>query len=98
MKRQLLKDGPFLNSYEFHPIDALTEGTGLPNQYGNRPPRFMAAQNVANTQKVQAVVNEKYATMTQDGYLKMWCAYDPGISVTGELREQEILEFLPLCK
>lgn len=30
----------------------------------------MAAQNVANTQKVQAVVNEKYATMTQDGYLK----------------------------
>lgn len=75
----------FLNSYEFHPIDALTEGTGLPNQYGNRPPRFMAAQNVANTQKVQAVVNEKYATMTQDGYLKMWCAYDPGISVTGEI-------------
>lgn len=45
----------------------------------------MAAQNVANTQKVQAVVNEKYATMTQDGYLKMWCAYDPGISVTGEI-------------
>lgn len=88
----------FLNSYEFHPIDALTEGTGLPNQYGNRPPRFMAAQNVANTQKVQAVVNEKYATMTQDGYLKMWCAYDPGISVTGKLREQEILEFPPLCK
>lgn len=63
----------------------MTEGTGLPNQYGNRPPRFMAAQNVANTQKVQAVVNEKYATMTQDGYLKMWCAYDPGISVTGEI-------------
>ena len=75
----------FLNSYEFHPIDALTQGGKGVNEYGNRPPRFMAAQNVANTQKVQAVVNDKYATMTQEGYLKMWCAYDPGISVTGEI-------------
>lgn len=75
----------FLNSYEFHPIDALTPGGTGVNEYGNRPPRFMAAQNVANTQKVQAVVNDKYATMTQEGYLKMWCAYDPGISVTGEI-------------
>ena len=72
----------FMNSYEFHPIDALTQ-YGKENEYGNRPPRYMAAQNVANTQKVQAVVNEKYATMTQDGYLKMWCAYDPGIGATG---------------
>lgn len=73
----------FLNSFEFHPIDALTEkGAGV-NVYGNRPPRYMAAQNVANTQKVQAVVNEKYSTMTQDGYLRMWCAYDPGLDCTG---------------
>lgn len=79
------KGWTFLNSYEFHPIDELTmAGKGV-NEYGNRPPRFMAAQNVANTQKVQAVVNEKYSTMTQEGYLKMWCAYDPGISVTGEI-------------
>lgn len=77
------KGWTFLNSYEFHPIDALTEGSKGVNIYGNRPPRFMAAQNVGNTQKVQAVVNEKYATMTQEGYLKMWCAYDPGISATG---------------
>lgn len=72
----------FMNSYEFHPIDALTQ-YGKENEYGNRPPRYMAAQNVANTQKVQAVVNEKYATMTQDGYLKMWCAYDSEIGATG---------------
>lgn len=75
----------FLNSYEFHPIDELTQGGKGINEFGNRPPLFMAAQNVANTQKVQAVVNDKYATMTQEGYLKMWCAYDPGISVTGEI-------------
>lgn len=73
----------FLNSYEFHPIDALTEAGAGENIYGNRPPRYMAAQNVAGTQKVQAVVNEKYSTMTQDGHLKMWCAYDPGLDCTG---------------
>lgn len=74
----------FLNSYEFHPISALTQGGAEePNEYGNRPPRFMAAQNVANTQKVQAVVNEKYSTMTQEGYLRMWCARDPGLATTG---------------
>ena len=73
----------FMNSYEFHPIDALTSG-GKINQYGIRSPRYMAAQNVANTQEVQAVVNDKYANMTPDGYLRMWCAYDPGISTTGE--------------
>lgn len=74
----------FLNSYEFHPIDELTQGGKGVNEFGNRPPRYMAAQNVANTQKVQAVVNDKYATMTQDGHLKMWCAYDPGLACTGE--------------
>lgn len=72
----------FLNSFEFHPIDALTE-KGAINSYGNRPPRYMAAQNVANTQKVQSVVNEKYSTMTNEGYLRMWCAYDPGLEKTG---------------
>ena len=33
--------------------------------------------------------------MTQDGYLKMWCAYDPGISVTGEITGTRDLEFPP---
>ncbi len=74
----------FLNSYEFHPIDALTSGNAV-NTYGNRVPRYMAAQNVANTQKVQSVVNEKYSTMTDEGYLRMWCAYDPGLDKTGEV-------------
>ena len=73
----------FLNSYEFHPINALTSGGKEANEFGNRPPRYMAAQNVANTQKVQAVVNEKYSTMTQDGYLRMWCSRDPGLGATG---------------
>ena len=74
----------FMNSYEFHPIDELTQGGVVNKEWGTRVPRFMAAQNVANTQKVQSVVNEKYSTMTDDGYLKMWCAYDQGLAKTGE--------------
>lgn len=75
----------FLNSYEFHPIDALTSKQSV-NEWGNRVPRYTAAQNVANTQQVQSVVNDKYSTMTNDGYLKMWCAHDPGIKKTGEFQ------------
>lgn len=78
------KGWTFLNSYEFHPIDELTQGGGADKVWGTRVPRFMAAQNVSNTQKVQSVVNEKYSTMTNDGYLKMWCAHDPGLPKTGE--------------
>lgn len=72
----------FLNSFEFSPIDALTAG-GKPNQYGNRVPRFTGAQNVANTQKVQSVVNEKYSNMTEDGYLRIWTARDDNLPKTG---------------
>lgn len=72
----------FMNSFEFHPIDALTMG-GKQNQYGNRPPRYMGDHNVALVQKFCAVMNDKYTTMTDEGYLKVWCAKDPGAITTG---------------
>lgn len=72
----------FMNAMEFHPIDALTVG-GKANEWGNRLPRYMGAQNVAKTQEYQAVVNEKYSHLNSSGYLQMWSAYEPeGIDAT----------------
>lgn len=66
----------FMNSMEFHPIDALTAG-GKINEWNNRVPRFMGEQNVAGTQEYQAVANEKYSHINSSGYLQMWSAYEP---------------------
>lgn len=73
----LAKEGwKFMNSFEFHPIDALTAG-GKINEWNNRVPRYMGEQNVAGTQDYQAVANEKYSHMNSSGYLQMWSAYEP---------------------
>lgn len=71
------KGWTFLNSLEFHPIEALTVD-GQPNEWGNRVPRYLAMQAVENTQVYQAMNNEKYSNMTDEGYLMMWSAYSPG--------------------
>lgn len=71
----------FLNSFEFHPISSLTAG-GKANEWDNRVPKYMAMQAVEGTQKVQAMNNNKYSNMTDEGYLMMWSAYSPGEQVT----------------
>lgn len=76
------KGWKFLNSLEFHPIKSLTAGDGEPNEWDNRVPRYMAMQAVENTQVYQAMNNEKYSNMTEEGYLMMWSAYDPGLQIT----------------
>lgn len=71
-----------INSMEFTPITALIT-RGAPNQWGNRTSPFFADQNVYNTQTNQAVDGQKYSNMTDDGYLMIWSARDPGIITTG---------------
>ena len=71
----------FLNAMEFSAIDALTVG-GKVNTYGNREPRFTAGQNVAGTQVYQAVRNDMYANMTDQGYLMMWSSYNKDLEAT----------------
>lgn len=75
------KGWKFLNSLEFHPINSLTMG-GRPNQWENRVPRYTAMQAVSGTQVYQAMNNDKYSNMTEQGHLMMWSAYDPGLQVT----------------
>lgn len=67
----------FLNSLEFHPVSSLTVG-GKANEWDNRVPRYLAMQAVENTQVYQAMNNAKYSNMTDEGYLMMWSAYNPG--------------------
>lgn len=76
-----------LNAMEFTPIPSLIRGGG-PNEHGNLTCPFFADQNVANTQKVQAVNMNRYCHQTEEGYMMIWSAHDPGIKTTGGIAGQ----------
>lgn len=61
----------FYNAQEFHAIPAAYANV-VANTFGNYVPKGFAAQNTANTQAVMAINNDKYSTITPDGYMKMW--------------------------
>lgn len=72
----------FYNALEFHPIQAAYRDVTI-NQFGNYVPKGFAAQNTAMIQRVIAVNNDKYSTITADGYLKMWTVKEPAVASGG---------------
>ncbi len=65
------KGWKFRNALEFSPIDALTFG-GKVNEFGNRVPHFMGEQNVQNFQDLQAIYNDRFTNLNNDGNLVVW--------------------------
>lgn len=72
----------FYNAIEFHRVSGLTN-SNTPNAHGNFLPKGLAAQNTAATQQHMAVVNDKYSTVTNDGYLRMWAVKEPNVATGG---------------
>ncbi|MBD1420816.1 DUF5006 domain-containing protein [Sphingobacterium chuzhouense] len=66
----------FYNALEFHAIPAAYANV-TPNTFGNYVPKGFAAQNTTLVQTVMAVNNDKYSTITSEGYLKMWAVKEP---------------------
>lgn len=70
----------FLRSMEFHHIDnCMFTNT----EYGTFPPKGLSAQDTKKVQEYQGLNNEKYSTITEDGYLKMWCVKEKTQAVGG---------------
>ena len=65
-----LSQWKFLRSMEFHYTSNCMNNV---NDFGNCTPLGLADQNTAKTQETQGVNNQKYSTVTEDGYLRMWC-------------------------
>lgn len=71
----------FYNAQEFHAIPAAYANVTA-NAFGNFVPKGFAAQNTALVQTVMAINNDKYSTITPEGYMKMW-AVKENINATG---------------
>ena len=79
-----LKQWKFFNALEFHHIPSSFKGGNKnPNQFGNHVPWCFAAQNTIPVQQTQGVNNEKYSTITEEGYLKMWCVKEHTVATGG---------------
>ncbi len=61
----------FRNSLEFSPIPALIKG-GKANSYNNRVPKWTAAHSTIKYNKHQAVDNERYTNIDNEGHLVIW--------------------------
>ena len=59
----------FLRSMEFHHIDQCMNPQ---NKYGNYLVKGLGGQNTAKVQAGQGMDNNKFSTVTEEGYLKMW--------------------------
>ena len=70
----------FLRSMEFHHIDDCMFTNA---EYGTFPPKGLSAQDTKKVQEYQGLNNEKYSTITEDGYLKMWCVKEKTQAIGG---------------
>lgn len=72
----------FYNALEFHAIQAAYRDVTI-NSFGNYVPKGFAAQSTVMVQKVMAVNNDKYSTITGEGYMKMWAVKEPTAAIGG---------------
>lgn len=64
------KGWKFYNAWEFHGVGDDKDLWNL-NTYENRIPSFMAARNTLIAQGNVAIINEKFSSITEEGYLRM---------------------------
>lgn len=84
--RTLADKWTLLNAVEFQALDGWSYSRTARNNYGVRPAltaNGWGAQNTAAIEGTCYVNNEKFTDVTDDGYLRMWAAKDPGQASTG---------------
>lgn len=75
----------FYNAMEFHFLTDMMNGATVdaPNAFGNYTPHGFANQNTTKVQAYFASDNNKFSTITNDGYCKMWAAKDETTATGG---------------
>ena len=84
--RNLADTWTLLNAVEFHALDGWSYSRTALNAFGVRPALTANGWGAQITQTIEStcyVSNDKFTDVTNDGYLRMWAANDPGTATAG---------------
>lgn len=84
--RNLADTWTLLNAVEFHALDGWSYSRTALNAFGVRPALPANGWGAQTTQTIEStcyVSNDKFTDVTNDGYLRMWAANDPGTATAG---------------
>ena len=84
--RNLADTWTLLNAVEFHALDGWSYSRTALNAFGVRPALTANGWGAQTTQTIEStcyVSNDKFTDVTNDGYLRMWAANDPGTATAG---------------
>lgn len=84
--RTLADTWTLLNAVEFQALDGWSYSRTAKNNFGVCPAltaNGWGAQNTASIEETCYVNNDKFTNVTDEGYLRMWAAKDPGQASTG---------------